>query len=75
MATTAKKSAASAARAAQAAQAAAAGEGTLYDVLSNLHHDGRQYAAGEQIALDDVSAEPLLKVGTIKPAEAADAAQ
>jgi len=68
---TAKKSAASAARSAAASRAAAAGEGELYDVQSNLDHDGVRYHAGDQVALDAVTAEPLLDAGVVKPAEAA----
>lgn len=72
---TAKKSAATVARNAAAAKAAGAGEGELYDVLGNLHHDGTAYGLGDQVTLDAVAAEPLLACGAVKPAEAAPAAK
>lgn len=67
----AKKTAAATAKAAAAEKAVAAGQGTLYNVLSNLDHDGKRYAPGEPIALDDVAAEPLLAAGVVAAAEAA----
>jgi len=70
MATAAKKSAASAAKAKAAANAVAEGKGDLYDVLSNLDHDGKRYGLGDQLALDGEAAEPLLACGAVKLADA-----
>ena len=41
-----------------------------YQVLSNLQHDGRDYAPGTVVEIsDDVQAQALLAVGVIAPAE------
>lgn len=68
MATAKKKSAVTAAREKAAVRAVEAGEGELYEVQWTLHHDGKEYGAGDPIALDAVAAEDLLAVGVIKPA-------
>lgn len=73
MATAKKTSAAAKARAEAAAKAVAEGQGDLYDVLSNLDHDGKRYAPDshdDQVVLDAVTAEPLLALRVIKLAAA-----
>ena len=57
-------------RAAAAEAAKAEGKGDQYLVLSNLHHDGEPYAPGDTIALDPISAKPLLDAGVVKPESA-----
>ena len=42
---------------------------TTYEVLSNLHHDGKAYAPGKPVELEPEDAEPLLTAGVVKPAE------
>ena len=71
MATAKKTSAAAKARADAAAREVAEGKGELYDVVSNLDHDGKRYAPDshdDQVVLDAVTAERLLGLGVIKPA-------
>lgn len=51
---------------------AAPAEGQLtYVVQSNLHHDGRKYAPGEKVFLEEPEAERLLELGVVQPAAAA----
>lgn len=44
----------------------AAGPKSLYDVLSNLSHDGEDYAPGGQVELTEAQA--ALLPGVVKPA-------
>jgi hypothetical protein len=39
---------------------------TNFYAASNLKHDGREYAAGDQITLDAATAQPLLDAGVIQ---------
>lgn len=52
-----------------AAKAAAQGESDQYIALTTVDHDGDRYAPGEVIPLDPISAEALLAVGAVQPAE------
>ncbi|MCW5666483.1 MAG: hypothetical protein KIT35_21845 [Piscinibacter sp.] len=44
------------------------GPKALYDVLSNLDHDGDRYEAGDQVELTEAQA--ALLPGVVKPAKA-----
>lgn len=53
-----------------AAAAQAKGQSDQYVTLTTVDHDGDRYAPGEPITLDPISADALLGVGAVQPAEA-----
>lgn len=40
-----------------------------YEVVKNLRHDGKGYAPGKTVSLEDKHAEALLKSGVVKVPE------
>ena len=44
---------------------------SLFDVQSNLDHDGKLYVAGDQVALGEDTAAELVKLNVVRAAKAA----